>query len=100
MKIKLAEALLRRKQLQEKVNILKNFKDHQAIYQVHPKRIRIDESLDEVQGLYPKLDVSQVTSEYDHYAQALRLIDATIQQANWTCDIDVNDVAMKEFSQR
>ena len=97
MKIKLAEALLRRKELQEKVNILARIKDNELVYQVRAQRIKVSEGFEDLNADFPKLEVSQVTAEYDHYARALRLVDAAIQQANWVCELDLNDVAMADY---
>jgi len=97
MKIKLAEALLRRKELQEKVEQLKPIKDNQVIYQIRAQRIKVTDGLEDLHADYPKLDLSQVTAEYDFYARALRLIDAAIQQANWTCDIDTDEKTMGDY---
>jgi hypothetical protein len=96
--IKLAEALLRRKELQAKVDILKKFKDQDLIYQIRAHRIKVTDGLEDLNADYPKLDASQVTAEYDHYARALRLIDAAIQQANWTCDLSVDPMTMNSFT--
>ncbi len=97
MKIKLAEALLRRKELQEKVNILARIKDNELVYQVRAQRIKVSDGFEDLNADFPKLEVSQVTAEYDHYARALRLVDAAIQQANWVCELDLNDVAMADY---
>lgn len=95
--IKLAEALLRRKELQEKVSILKNLKDNQIVYQIRAQRIKVTDGLEDLNADYPKMDASQVTAEYDHYARALRLVDAAIQQANWTHEMQIDDLAMADY---
>lgn len=97
MKIKLAEALLRRKELQQKVDILKNFKDKQMLYEVHGQRVKITDGLDEITAKFPKLEASQVTKEYDYHARQLRLIDAAIQQINWTAEVEVDHMVMEDF---
>jgi hypothetical protein len=99
-KVKLAEALLRRKELQEKVNVVKNFKD-QDIFEVKAKRVNVTENVDDFIAKVPKLQLAEVTKEFDHYARQLRLIDAAIQQANWTAEIEVDaavfqDIEIKE----
>lgn len=96
MKIKLAEALLRRKELQTKVEQLKRI-DEVALYEVKAQRRQVTESLDDIVAHVPKLTASQVTKEIDWHARQLRLIDAAIQQANWTVDIDVQDSTMSDF---
>ncbi len=45
----------------------------------------------------PKLTASQVTAEYDFHAKALRLIDAAIQQVNWTAEVTVDDAVMADY---
>ncbi len=40
MEIKLAEALLRRKELAEKLNIVRQIKDAQLVYQIRPSRLK------------------------------------------------------------
>lgn len=96
MKIKLAEALLRRKELQTKVEQLKRV-DEAALYEVKAQRRQVTESLDDIVAHVPKLTASQVTKEIDWHARQLRLIDAAIQQANWTVDIEVQDSTMSDF---
>lgn len=88
MEIKLAEALLRRKELQAKVDQLARIKDNDMVYQLRSQRIKVNEGLDDLNADVPKLLVSQVTAEYDFYARQLRLIDGKIQHTNWTAIID------------
>jgi Family of unknown function (DUF6847) len=95
-KIKLAEALLRRKELQEKVDILKNIKAN-ALFEVRAQRQRVTDNIDDIVAHVPKLTASQVTEEYDWHARQLRLIDAMIQQANWTCEIELENSIMEDF---
>ena len=99
-KVKLAEALLRRKELQAKVDQLKDLKTNDVIYQIRNKRVQVTDSWEDITADCPKLEVNQVTAEYDHYARALRLIDAAIQQTNWTAEVDVNDCAMADYSKK
>jgi hypothetical protein len=88
MDIKLAEALLRRKELQAKVDQLARIKDQDMVYIVRSERIKVSDGFDNLNADFPKLTASQVTAEYDFYARQLRLIDGKIQQANWTTVID------------
>lgn len=97
MKIKLAEALLRRKELNEKVELLKKFKDNQIYYEIRGERRKVTEGLEDINVNYPKLDAGQVTKEYDWHARQLRLLDAQIQQANWTTEINIEDSVMGDF---
>ena len=97
MEIKLAEALLRRKELQAKVEVLKKFRENQIYYQIRGERKKVTEGLDEISADLPKLDANQVTAEYDFHARQLRLIDAAIQQVNWTAPVIVDDMVMQDF---
>lgn len=98
-KIKLAEALLRRKELKEKVDIVKQIKD-KDLYEVKARRQSVTENIDDVVAQVPKLNLGQVTSEYDFYARQLRLIDAAIQQANWTTEIEIGDTVMADYKKK
>ena len=95
--VKLAEALLRRKELQGKVDQLKDLKTNDVIYQIRSKRVQVNDSWEDITADCAKLEANQVTAEYDHYPRALRLVDAAIQQANWTCELDINDIAMADY---
>lgn len=96
MKIKLAEALLRRKELASKVAVLAQFKQNQ-LFEVKSQRVKAHEGLDDIVAQVPKLTASQVTAEYDWHARQLRLVDAAIQQANWTMEIDIDSTVMSEY---
>ena len=98
MDIKLAEALLRRKELSEKLNILRHFKESQLIYEIRGKRIPVMEGIEDLTANYPKLTASQVTAEYDFVAKQMRLIDAMIQQTNWTTIMSVDPMLMDTYS--
>jgi len=97
MKIKLAEALLRRKELGEKVKSVSNFKSAD-VYEVKVKRQKVSDDIDDIVASVPKLTLSEVLAEFDFYSRALRLIDAAIQQANWTTEVEVDDKSMSDFS--
>ena len=96
MSVKLAEALLRRKELQGKVDQLKQIKQD-ALFKMQAKRISVNDSLDDVQAAVPILEVNQVTAEFDFYARQLRLIDSAIQQANWTCEVTLTGTEMSDY---
>ena len=96
MKVKLAEALLRRKELQDKVRVLQHIQDT-ALFEVKARRQKITENLDDVVAQVPKLTASQVTAEYDWHARQRRVVDAAIQQANWTSEVEVGDTVMSDF---
>jgi len=96
MKVKLAEALLRRKELQGKVDVLQQIRD-KDLFEVRAKRQPVSEGIDDVVAQVPKLTASQVTAEFDWHARQLRLVDAAIQQANWTSEVDVNETVMADY---
>lgn len=96
MNIKLAEALLRRKELQQKVDQLKQIQSAN-IFEVKVKRQKVSDDIDDIVAQVPKLTASQVTREYDFHARALRLVDAAIQQANWTTEVPVPDEVMAAY---
>ena len=100
MDIKLAEALLRRKELAEKLNVLRHFKDNHAFYEVRGQRVKVTEGLEDINVNYPKLEASQVTAEFDYVAKQLRLVDALIQQANWTTVLEVDPMVMEAYSSK
>lgn len=99
MEVTLAEALLRRKELQAKVEILKKFKDTQLYYEIRGQRTKVTEGLEDLNANYPKLECGQVTREYDWHARQLRLVDAAIQQANWTSKIAVEESVMADYKE-
>lgn len=94
--IKLAEALLRRKELQQKVAVLTsiNVPDY---WKVKVKRQAVSDSVDDVKAQVPLIDINQVTHALDHHAKQLRLVDAAIQQANWSTEIEVPDSVMADY---
>jgi len=96
--MKLADALLRRKELQQKVDQVRGIKNAEVFEDIIQRR-QVNDQVDDIVGKVAKLDLNQVTKEYDYYANKLRLIDAAIQQLNWTVDIDVNSLVWKDFSE-
>ena len=91
--MKIAQALLLRKQLEEKVKQLtpiKNLGD-QGLFEMKTARKKINEEVDEVTFQIPKVAMAEVTKEYDKYATALRKLDGAIQRANWEFDVDFSD---------
>lgn len=94
--MKLADALLRRKELQQKVDQIRSIKD-KDLFEFVFERKQVNDSLDDIKARLPKCDLSQVTKEYDYYANKLRLIDAGIQQLNWTTDITVDSIVWKDY---
>ena len=98
-KIKLAEALLRRKELQAKVAILSAFKNNN-LYTKTVNRVKVEQGIDELTITSPVLDLAEVTHEYDWHAKQLRLVDAAIQQCNWTAEVDVDPEVMADFYEK
>lgn len=96
MKIKLAEALLRRKELNDKVAQLKTI-NVQGLFEVKASRKNVTENIDDVVVKVPKITMAQVAAGYDWYSKQLRLVDAAIQQANWVTEIEVGSDVMKDF---
>jgi len=97
--LKLAEALLRRKELQTKVDTLSQINPEALVVRVN-KRIKVTDDLDDVIASVPRVSATEVIAVRDFYARQLRLVDAAIQQTNWTTDIEVNDTVMNEFEAR
>lgn len=95
MKIKLAEALLRRKELQDKVDQMRGLRLPE-LFETKVKRMKVTDNIEDVTAQVARVDFNQITREYDFYAAQLRKIDASIQQANWTTDITVDSVSNYE----
>ncbi len=98
MKVKLAEALLRRKELNEKVEQLKKI-NVENLFEVRAQRKNVTENIDDVIAKVPKIGLNQVAAGYDWYAKQLRLIDAAVQQANWVTEVDVPDSSMADYTE-
>ena len=96
--IKLAEALLRRKELAAKVKQLEQIKSPD-LYVVKTGRKAAHEGIDDIIAQVPRVTLPQFTAAYDWHARRLRLIDAAIQQANWTCTVDVADDVMGDYAE-
>lgn len=94
--MKLADALLRRKELQQKVDQLRTIKE-KDVFEFKFERKQVNDSLDDIKASVPVLEINQVTAEFDYYANKLRLIDGAIQQLNWTTDIVVDDKVWADF---
>jgi 3-methyladenine DNA glycosylase AlkC len=96
LQVKLAELLLRRKELDLKVKVLSNIKAN-ALFEVKATRKQLTDSLDDIVASVPKLSASQVTAEFDWHSRQLRLCDAAIQQANWTTLVEVDQSVMGDY---
>jgi len=89
MKMKIAEALLLRKNLQEKLARLEVFKEAD-LYEVKTTRSQIKEGeIEEVRTKVPKLSLKDVLQEYNSVSKKVRMLDAAIQKANWDYDIEL-----------
>lgn len=97
MEVKLAEALLRRKELQQKVDQLRQIRE-KDFFEIHARRQSVQDGIDDVVAKVPLLSASQVTHEYDWYARQLRLVDAAIQQTNWTAGVSIADSVMSDYT--
>ena len=87
--MKIAEALVLRKHLEAKVEQLKPIKmaGDQGLFELKTDRTKISEEVDEVKFQIPKVELANVTKEFDTYSKALRELDTAIQQANWTAEV-------------
>jgi len=95
-KIELAKLLLRRKQLQEKVDQLRNI-NVPDLFKIKATRRRASEGIDDVVAEIPKIAMQQVTAAYDWHAKRLREVDAAIQQANWVTMIEYEKTWMEDY---
>ena len=94
--IKLAEALLRRKELQEKVERLSKIKVDD-LFVVKTGRKPAHEGIDDIVAQVPKISMKQVTHDFDWHSKQLRLVDAAIQQANWSTEITVPESVLADY---
>ena len=87
--MKIAEALLLRKQLMQKVEQLKplRMQGDQGLFEIQTTRTNVSENTDEVKFQVPKVTLADVTAQFDHYATELRKLDAAIQEANWKFEV-------------
>lgn len=83
----LAECLLRRKELQDKLRGLNNIKDAD-IFEIVITRKKAHEGIDDITARVPKLEFNQVVAEYNHVSSQLRKIDAHIQRTNWNTELE------------
>jgi len=91
--MKIAQALLLRKQLEAKVNQLTPVKQlgENGLFELKTQRRNVTDNTDEVTFQIPKITLSEITKEYDKYASALRKLDASVQKANWQYEVDFTD---------
>lgn len=96
MQVSLAHALLRRKELQQKVDQLKTI-NQKELFEVRAKRVNVTESLDDIVAQVPKLRPEEITAAFDWHARRLREVDLAIQQANHATQVTVPDEVMADF---
>lgn len=96
MKIKLAEALLKRKELEAKVRQLSSI-NQKDLYELKMQRKPVHEGIDDILAQVPKVAINQVTHAYDTHAKNLRLVDAAIQQANWATEVEIDEKVMQDY---
>lgn len=91
--MKIAQALLLRKQLEAKVTQLAPIKQmgDNGLFEVKVQRVNVSDQVDQVTMNVPKMTLKDVTAEYDTYATALRKLDASVQKANWEFEVDFTD---------
>ena len=68
--MKLAEALLRRKELQGKVDRIAVIRE-KDLFEVKARRQQVTEGIDDLVAQVPKVTLAEVTREYDFYAKRL-----------------------------
>lgn len=88
--MKLAEALVLRKHLEAKVKQLEPLKvnGEKGLFELKTQRTKVSEEIDEVTLQIPKIELKELTKEYDTYSKALRELDTAIQKANWTANCE------------
>ena len=87
--MKIAEALLLRKNLEQKMSRLEIFKDAD-LYEVKTSRKQIKEGeIEEITSKVPKLSLKDVMEEYNALSKKIRQLDASIQKANWDCSVSL-----------
>lgn len=86
----LAEALVLRKHLQMKVQQLHPLKlaGDGGVFETKVNRMKLTDEVDEVKITTPKINLEDVTKEYDKYSKALRELDTAIQQTNWKTKLE------------
>jgi hypothetical protein len=91
--MKLQEALLRRKELQDRLARMRPV-DQEKLFQSVVKRKPATEGVDDVLAAVPQVTWQEFEKERNLLSKQLRLVDAVIQQANWTTEVEVQDIVM------
>ena len=92
----LADALLRRKELHDLIGRMKPLMQRD-LFDTHVKRVKVSDAIDEATIAVPKVAWSEFERQYNLYAKQLRLVDAAIQRANWTTDIEVDPIVTEDY---
>lgn len=95
-KATLADALLRRKELEGKVKVLSAIKA-QMLVETIVDRVKVTDAIDNVVAKVSKVKPAEVTAEFDHYSRALRLCDSVIQKTNWSTDVELDTHVYAEY---
>lgn len=93
---KLAECLLRRKELHDKLERMSSIRTRD-MFENRVKRVKVTDSVDEVIADVPKMTFAQFDAEYNFYSKQLRLVDAAIQQINWTAEVPSVDACFTDY---
>ena len=89
--MKVAEALLLRKNYEQKLSRLEIFKDAE-LYEVKTSRKQIKEGeIEEITTKAPRLSLKEVMEEYNNLSKRIRQLDASIQKANWDNSVELPD---------
>ena len=87
--MKIAEALLLRKNLEQKMSKVEIFKDAE-LYEVKTFRKQIKEGeIEEITTKVPKISLKEIMEEYNVISKKVRQLDASIQKANWDCSVSL-----------
>lgn len=89
----ISEALLLRKQLEQKVEQLRPLKlrGDEGLFETKITRRNVSETVDEATITVPRVTLADVTRTFDFYAGELRKVDAAIQKANWQFEVDYTE---------
>ena len=92
----LAEALLRRKELQGLLTRLEPLKA-QDYFVSRVQRKQVMEGVDEVLAQVPRITATEIDQYYNWLARQLRVVDAAIQRTNWEAQVSMPASAMAEY---
>lgn len=93
--ITVAEALLKRKHLAERVEVLRPLKNgaDKGLFETRISRIKVSDDIDEAKLDIAKIKPEEITKEWDKACAELRKLDGLLQKANWTNVIDLSDLS-------